>query len=107
MAATPHRDLETVPAGELEGAGDVAGTRAPGDNRRSPVDQAVEDLAGGVVVGVVGLDHLTLERDGELLHRHLVGQRLGHRASSRPLQLLWTIRRRTPPALLERPGFPP
>ena len=61
VASAPYGDLQVVVAGETHGRDHVGGPDASGDQARAPVDGAVPDCSGGVVVGVVGTDQLASE----------------------------------------------
>ena len=73
VASTPYGDLQIVVAGETYGRDHVGGPDASGDQARAPVDGAVPDCTGAVVVGVLGADHPASEsvdlRDGWRLGR--------------------------------------
>src|SRR5690606_16379107 len=56
VASAAYGDLQVVVAGEAHGRDDVGSSDAAGDQARTPVDGAVPDRAGGIVVGVAGAD---------------------------------------------------
>jgi hypothetical protein len=56
VAAAADGDLQIVLTGEAHGGDDVGGAEASGDESRAPVDGAVPDGAGAVVVGVIATD---------------------------------------------------
>jgi hypothetical protein len=61
VAAAPHRDLQIVGAGKAHSGNHVGGPAASGDQARAPVDGAVPDGPGGVVVAMVGGDNVAPE----------------------------------------------
>src|SRR5690606_13431902 len=61
VASTAYGDLQIVDAGETHGRDHVGGPDASGDQPRAPVDGAVPDCTGDVVVGVVDTDQLASE----------------------------------------------
>jgi hypothetical protein len=61
VAAAPYGDLQVVVAGEPHGDSRVCGPAALGDQSGTPVDSAVPDGSGSVVVGVVSGDQLAAE----------------------------------------------
>ena len=66
MASAPHGDLEVAVAGEAHRCSHVGRATAAGDQSRVPIDIAVPDRTGGVVVGVVGADEVTPGIRGDL-----------------------------------------
>ena len=66
VAASAHRDLQLLCAGEVERRRDVGRTRATRDQRRSAVDQGVVAAPRGVVFRVSRLDDGAGERPPEL-----------------------------------------
>jgi hypothetical protein len=57
VAPAPYGDLQVVLAGEAHDRSHIGGSAASGDMPWVPVDGAVPQGSGGVVVGVIGADH--------------------------------------------------
>ena len=67
VAAAADGERQLVAAREGDRGGHVVRARAPGDERRAPVDHRVEDRARLVVARVFGSDQLAAEGSAELL----------------------------------------
>ena len=68
VASAAYGDLEVAVAGEADRGGHVRGPGASGDQSGSPVDRAVPNGSGVVVVGVLGGDQRAPE-SGDLACR--------------------------------------
>ena len=70
MASTPHRDLESFFAPELDGRSDLVGGAALGDDRRSPVDVTIPQGARAFVAIRGGYQHVAGETLAERVDGH-------------------------------------
>ncbi len=85
VRAAAHRERQVVAAREADRRDHVGGARTAHDQRRAAfVEHAVPDVAGLLVAGVAGGDHLALHGLAKLLHRRFPDHR-GDRCTHVPL----------------------